>query len=76
MSKQERKIKGLVKQKRRVKIWGSGIGAKTINKLKTMSTPCSCALCSPGKRLQNGLVKRTQKELQEARVEAYQYLIP
>ena len=31
---------------------------------RTTSTPCSCALCSPGKEIQTGLKKKAFKELQ------------
>jgi hypothetical protein len=80
MNKHERRCKGATKQKRRIELFSNGltraVNPKTVYRLKTMSTPCSCDICSPSKRIETGLVKRSSKELQEARNEAYQYLIP
>lgn len=46
MNKQERKEKGLFKYKKRLK----NLGIKGNNySYKTTGTPCSCAMCSPGK---------------------------
>lgn len=53
MNKEERKLKGKTKFKKRLKnycynVVGS-LRNRTINVLKTTGTPCSCAMCSPGK---------------------------
>ena len=53
MDKQERKLKGQAKFKKRFKNFCYNVGGdlrdRTINVLKSTGTPCSCAMCSPGK---------------------------
>lgn len=72
MNKLDRKVKGLTKQKRRIKIWEAcsnsehPISDKTKQKLKTMSTPCSCNICSASKNLVNGENKKLKKEIELA----------
>lgn len=46
MNKQERKLKGQYKFKKRIR---KGLHVSNLNKYRTTSTPCSCFVCSPGK---------------------------
>jgi Flp pilus assembly CpaF family ATPase len=81
MNKQERKLKMLAKQKRRIDILqpqvSGDLSPKYKQRLKTMSTPCSCTICSPRKVTKTTLKLkvRLSHELQEARCEAYEYLM-
>lgn len=65
MNKQERKLKALTKQKRRISIFSANgfkkLGINWIHKLRSMSTVCSCAMCSPSKEIPKGEVKKKQK---------------
>lgn len=47
MNKQERKLKGLAKYKKRLK--AHRISGTNSYIYKTTGKPCSCAMCSPGK---------------------------
>ena len=53
MNKQERKLKGQAKFKKRLANFthnvSNDIRNATYRALKSTGTPCSCAMCSPGK---------------------------
>ena len=53
------------KFKRRLKMFGMKMTSASDWKCyRTTSTPCSCAICSPGKNLETGIKKKNYKELQ------------
>jgi hypothetical protein len=68
MNKRERFLKGKYKQISRIKKHcinlNGDLPIKYIYRLKTTGTPCSCAMCSPGKIVAKGTKKREYKELQ------------
>lgn len=53
MNKQERKLKGFHKFKKRLKNFTYDVGVNitnaSYNALRSTGTPCSCPVCSPGK---------------------------
>lgn len=67
MNKGRRNELKRLKFKNRLKKFGFKMKKATDWKYyRTTSTPCSCDMCSPGKRLETGIKKRELKELKFA----------
>lgn len=85
MNKQERKLKGIYKFKKRIKNYR--VQGTNRNLFRNQGKPCSCVMCSPAK---TGEVKpsvqrkedrfnfilRCDTEVRNAQVKGYTYLVP
>lgn len=64
MNKQERKLKGLAKFKKRLKNYRLLNVEGKFYCFKSHGKPCSCVVCSPNKYKHNGVKKKEQQALQ------------